>query len=465
MSSIPIYIQRLQVENIKTFGCPAELRLTTTDGVLPRWTLILGDNGIGKSTLLQLIAWMKPLLPYDGSSSNEDTEPLITDEENDTLERLVHKGAKEETTATVQADFVAGWPLNERRPRSVSHCATNITIVTDAEQHLKDVDVSIKAARSGVFYKEDVAIYAYSASRQLGKQNINNKALLDSIPAFIREKTELYDAEEILHTLDYASLSGPESERKKSGAFLEKLKELLATLLPDVASTQDITVAPPRILNFNPEGGILFTTRHGRRIPFSDFSLGYRTIASWSIDLAWRLFNKHHANSADPLREPGIVLIDEVDLHLHPVWQRELMDNLSAHFPNIQFIATAHSPLMAQAAVGSNFAVLRFDEEQTCVIINNEPTNIEGWRVDQILTSELFDLKSARGAKYDRLLAQRELMLRKKHLSSEEKQQLSNVTEQLAAMPTGETPSEIEDRQAIADMAKRIRDGQVVIRL
>lgn len=465
MSSVPIYIQQLQVQNLKTFVSPVELHLTAADGVLPQWTLILGDNGIGKSTLLQLVAWLKPMLPYSGRPTDQDAEPLITNEENDTLERLVHKGPQEDTTATVQATFVANWPLGKHRPRTASRCVTGVSITTDAQQHLTEVDVTIEAAKTGVFYREDVVIYAYSASRQLGRQNLNNKALIDHMPAFIREKTELYDAEEILHALHYASLSGPVAEREKSERFLEQLKELLRTLLPDVASVAHISISPPRILDFNQEGGILLTTRHGRLIPFSDFSLGYRTVASLSIDLAWRLFHRHHANSADPLREPGIVLIDEVDLHLHPKWQREIMESLSTHFPNIQFIATAHSPLMAQAAAGSNFAVLRYDEEQQCVIINNEPLDIEGWRVDQILTSELFDLQSARGAKYDQLTAQREALLRKKRRNQQEKQQLASITKQLTDLPTGESPAEMQDRQAIAEMAQLIREKKIVIKL
>ena len=61
-----------------------------------------------------------------------------------------------------------------------------------------------------------------------------------------------------------------------------------------------------------------------------------------------RLF-EHYPESPDPLSEPGIVLIDNIDLHLHPSWQRHVMENLTACFPGVQFIATAHSPLIAQA--------------------------------------------------------------------------------------------------------------------
>lgn len=467
--SSPIYLQQIWVENVKTFAGRAELHLAKADGTLPQWTLILGDNGIGKSTLLQLIAWVKPTLSTDGKPGGEEDsasrgELLITNEENDVLERLVHRGGAPEPTARIEAVFVAGTPLNKRSRRAPSRCETSIKIETNDAYELKHVTVSIRAETNGVFYRDDVVIYAYSASRQLGKQNLSDKTLLDTIPNFIREKTVLYDAEEILHSLDYASLKGTARERKKYRKFLERLKQMLVTLLPDVASSKDIDINPPRILDFNREGGVVITTKYGKRVPFSDFSLGYRTISSWTIDLAWRLFTKH-PTASDPLSEPGIVLIDELDLHLHPVWQRQVMSSLTAYFPHMQFIATAHSPLMVQAAATSNYAVLQFDKEQDCVVINNEPTGIDGWRVDQILTSELFGLKSARGEQYDKLVEQREQLLSKNRLTKQDHQTLASVTKQLAELPAGETPEEMNDRQEIAKLARRIREGQVRIEL
>ena len=116
----------------------------------------------------------------------------------------------------------------------------------------------------------------------------------------------------------------------------------------------------------------------------------YKKQAQWSDSQKQRadlLFN-YYPDSKNALKEPAIVLIDEIDLHLHPSWQLDIVETLSNHFPNIQFIATAHSPLMVQSALNANFAVLKFEDGSVHVV--NDPVDIDGWRVDQILTSEFF---------------------------------------------------------------------------
>ena len=457
MKTIPIYIQQLAVENIKTFEARTVLLLTRPEGDISQWTLLLGDNGVGKSTLLQLIAWMKPVLPYDINDIPEDfiPAPLINDEENEVLERLVHKAVKRQRKATIYANFIANQRLGQPLREPLSTCETTMTIELNSAGKLHDVDKGFDTEKESIFYRDEVAVYAYSASRQLGRLNLNNPKLLDTIPGFIQEKTELYDAVEILHALNYAALGAKsDDERKKYTDFIESIKAMLTSLLPDCERIEDIDITPPNPLGGSTEGGVSITTRHGDKIPFDDFSLGYRTVTSWTIDLAWRLFSKHHHNTVNPLHEPAIVLIDEIDLHLHPLWQRDIMANLTRHFPNIQFIASAHSPLMVQAAVKYNYAVLKFTDEG--VAIENEPAGIDGWRVDQILTSELFGLESARGTDYDKLMERRKKLLAVKKRSAAEEAELESITLELAELPAGETPAEMNDRKLLANLVAKL---------
>ena len=88
----------------------------------------------------------------------------------------------------------------------------------------------------------------------------------------------------------------------------------------------------------------LFVTKAGHTLDVRQLSDGERGILSIALDLARRL-SQANPHLTDPLAEGrATVLIDEIDLHLHPKWQRQIVHNLTAAFPRCQFIATTHSP-------------------------------------------------------------------------------------------------------------------------
>jgi len=160
------------------------------------------------------------------------------------------------------------------------------------------------------------------------------------------------------------------------------------------------------------------------------------------MDLASRMVERY-ADSADPLAEPAVVLVDEIDLHLHPSWQRKLIGFLTERFPNTQFIATAHSPLVVQAAADANFAVLRRESDH--VVIDQSFQGFANWRIDQVLTSPLFGLDSARPPELSKLLARRTGLLQKSRLSAAEKSELKQLERQIGDLPGGETVAEAEE--------------------
>lgn len=163
MKAIPIYIQQLVVENIKTFEARTMLQLSRPEGEISQWTLLLGDNGIGKSTLLQLIAWMKPSLPYDIADASKYLvpAPLINDEENEVLERLVHKAGKGTRTAKIRAVFVADQQLDKPLKTPLITCETEMTIAIDGTRKLEVVSPNFKTKKKSIFYRDEVVVYAY----------------------------------------------------------------------------------------------------------------------------------------------------------------------------------------------------------------------------------------------------------------------------------------------------------------
>jgi len=468
MKTTPIYIKKLSLENIRTFG-DVELDFENEDGTLPQWTIILGDNGIGKSTLLHSVAWMKPLFLYekDNKIINYEPSPFITNEENERFIGLVSKSNDAyKFGSKIEANFQSNKALKSKSIAGKDNiCNTSVDFKINEIDELVDVKFDLKTTKENNFHNNEVIIYAYSASRILGNLNIFDPQMEDMIPDFINEKTILYDAEQILININHGLLGAKGLEKKRYIEYNNKVKEMLVSLLPDVTRVNDILVIAPRLVNKRmKESEVLITTKHGKKIPLNDFSLGYKNAVYWSMDLSWRLFN-HYPESENALEEPAIVLIDELDLHLHPIWQIEIIKNLSKHFPNIQFIATAHSPLLVQSDTKANFAVLKFNDDTESVEIMNEPVGIDGWRVDQILTSDYFGLNSTRGPEYDKLLKKRSILIAKKSLTPKERKELQNITEELSQYSSGETPAEMADKKLIREKIADFKKSGKVIKI
>ena len=186
----------------------------------------------------------------------------------------------------------------------------------------------------------------------------------------------------------------------------------------------------------------------------SALSLGYRTIAGWVMDLAWRFLDRY-PDSPNPLAEPGIVFIDEIDLHLHPLWQREIISVLSSLFPATQFIATSHSPLIVQAPETANLVLLQKRDDNVEIV--NDPGIPRNLRVDQILTSLLFRVPSSRNKRIQGLIAQRAELIDKAQRSREEDLLLNDIRQQLDELPTAQDPDNQVAMDRIRQFANRLK--------
>lgn len=96
--------------------------------------------------------------------------------------------------------------------------------------------------------------------------------------------------------------------------------------------------------------GAMVARNQSAQLPFDMLSDGVRNILAMVGDIAYRAATLNpHLNEEAPSKTPGVVLIDELDLHLHPIWQREVVDDLREVFPAMQFVATTHSPFIIQS--------------------------------------------------------------------------------------------------------------------
>ncbi len=430
-----IYFQKLSVENVRCFGERQELDLTGDDGRPARWTLILGDNGAGKTTLLQCLAYMRPKFNPDENNDEDKVQPELASEENHVLSALARSG--NDAKVRLEASLSVGLPLAGPRPSKPETISTTLAIERK-DGDITDVDPGGRAPR---YDEEPPLVLAYGAGRHPRAADSLRPPEADPVHSLFRVESELYDAEKNLCDLEYASLTKSRSpkERQRAEKLLHRLTHMLAKILPDVQAPQDVRILGPRSTAYiSDRAGVHVRTPSGE-VPLEQLSLGYQTVFAWTMDIAWR-FIEQYPGSSNPFKEPAIVIVDEIDLHLHPRWQREIRDHLTGLFPNVQFIATAHSPLMAQSSLGRNLAVVQWQDD--CVKIENDPFVIKSWRLDQLVTSDLFGLNSARSPEVEKNHKRRSELLEKSKLSPQERAELNKLNRMVIKMPTAESPED-----------------------
>ncbi len=450
----PIYFKKLTLENIRCFSERQELKLADDSDRPARWTLIVGDNGVGKTTLLQCLARMRPVFnppPDDdtGPLPNPIEPELATEDDNKVLTALARSGSAK--PASLKAYFSVGSPGSAPETPSQETISTSLEF-TGSEGGITDF-------RGGGDSSEDVEsleeplVLGYGAGRHPKVRVVDRITETDAIDSLFKVESELYDAEDLLYKLEYASLKG----RLEAAKQLDRLKEMLAALVSDIHDAQCIDILGPPRMPGNPPGqaGVRVKTPYGY-VPLNQLSLGERTVFAWAVDIAWRLLDRY-PDSENPFREPAIVIVDEIDLHLHPRWQREIREHLTRHFPTVQFIATAHSPLMAQSSLDANLAVLKRSDDHAVIL--NDPSVIKSWRLDQLITSELFDLGSARSPEVERRQQRRAELLEKPELSPKEFHELAELDRMVLEMPT-EPPEDERAMEIIRRAAARFQPSE-----
>jgi hypothetical protein len=169
----------------------------------------------------------------------------------------------------------------------------------------------------------------------------------------------------------------------------------------------------------------------GVDVPIELVSQGTASLLGWVGYLLSRLAELYPSLS-DFSEAEAVVIIDELDAHMHPRWQLQVTESLTELFPRIQFICSSHSPLIVAGLRKENVQVLRRDSAGQ-VTVCSPPEDPKGLRADQILTSPAFDLESTQDPETQRMLETYSKLapIDKAELGEHEKRQLHAALEYL----------------------------------
>jgi predicted ATP-binding protein involved in virulence len=432
------YFLAIKLNNYRCFGEQAQkLDFSDGSGRPARWTILLGENGSGKTTVLQALVlfevWMRGQFSRPENIQNFYTSYLS----NIILPNAVGTVRIGKDQADIAVLIGTGAGL---RGRNGNYTEKKYSI------HIKKYWSGTNDEIRGLV---EPVCFAYGAGRRVGRSTLNDEYDDSDYPSIglFRDDANLINAEEWLLRLDYSASKHSDIQSTQQQR-LEQVKRLLIELLPEV---RDIRFTEPSLSQ--PVPVVDYQTPDGW-VPLRGLGYGYRTLIAWMVDFASRMVDRY-PDSPDPLAEPAVLLVDEIDLHLHPTWQRKIMGDLAHFFPNTQFIVTAHSPLIVQAAgEDANIALLRREGDH--VVIENDLDFIKGWRVDQILTSDLFGLPTARPPEYDAILAEQKKILSKPKLTKADQKRLKEIEAKIDALPYGESSAQVRKMMDLIEETQRL---------
>lgn len=229
---------------------------------------------------------------------------------------------------------------------------------------------------------------------------------------------------------------------------LEAVRKALENFVGDKFHSPRIELHPLRFVMTENTG-----KGHDRTLRIEQMSDGYKIIIAMVADIASRMAEANPGLS-NPLLTSGIILIDEIDLHLHPKWQRRVVRQLINTFPNIQFILTTHSPIII-AGASDEAQIIHLNTEDSSDSLN-VCQNLDTLDIGQILLSDLFGLHSLRSPKWDSKINRRNELLGMARLTASEEEELSQLNKELELLPGGDTPNEILATKLLKEIATKL---------
>lgn len=378
-----MYVKHVELKNIRGFS---RLSFTLPDVKADgNWIVLLGENGAGKTTVLRSIAL---------ALSTQRMAARLVDRPREWLRHPDRDGECEVTLCASPWDEVPEFQPTElayrigpnRNPRAPGP----EVVVEYLDKDKAEVRMAMKRLFDGV-------LSGYGAYRRPVSVPRTGRVWDDELfTTLFNDGAGIQNLEEWLGGIDYRAAKSGDSGWHET---LDVARHVVRQLMPD-DQRYAVEIEPD---------GVVFSRPGGPKIPLSAMGEGYRVMFALGVDIVRQLADpsgtlvRSGGAQRDLLNTPGVVLIDEVDAHLHPKWQREIGFYLQRVFPKVQFIVATHSPFVAQAASPGGILVLKQNPKGD-VELDDSLTTLRGVSATDILQSRAFDMDSVRDLETDTIL-------------------------------------------------------------
>ena len=417
-----MYVHEVKIENIKSFGegdGEVAVGFERPGGTFAGWTVIAGRNGSGKSSFLQAIA-LSLAGPETARSLNERWAGWIRQGSRfatvatrvrfePDYDRFIESGR------TPKESFWTGvrWDVSEAGPEPVMSA------------HRETTHTRTKMASRGPWSENPSGwlVAGYGPFRRLSSAASDAQRLMMG-PGHVARLVSLFRED--------ASLS--ESVRWLQDIYLRRLEqrpgwgeleELVLALLDD-------GLLPSEMIVKKVDSDGLWVEHEGVELPLADLSDGYRTVAALVLDIVRHLYQTYgtltlrRSEDGCALDYPAVILIDEIDAHLHVSWQQVIGFWLKTRFPRVQFIVSTHSPFICQAADRRGLIRLPAPgEDRTAEHVSEQLfIDVVNGSADEATLTELFGLETTHSKQSEALrqrVAQLEALILRGDASREER--------------------------------------------
>lgn len=371
---------------IKNFKCFENLELNFD----PQFNVLIGDNATGKTSILDATSFAIGTFFIGAKKATNDSKielrPLKASEKRRVLT---------ETEINYKLPFCisAGVSLEDKEfswSRGTDKISGGSTTYKEANEFINEAYILC----SNMFEendKTDLPLIAYYGTERLFSERSQRNHTMKTTA-----KTDGYGSALDPRSLEERFISWFAQEEDEVLKF-DKNKDLysafanaISNMVPDWSQIR---------FSWKHET-ILGQMRNGTWTSFDMLSSGYKSIIRLAGDIAYRAIKLNPHKGLNAVKETkGIVLIDELDMHLHPSWQKLVVSLLKSTFPEIQFIVTSHSPFIIQSL--KNEELIKINEFHTESVSNN--TNMKG--LEEIVEDEMDIEDGRRSQKYNEYLA------------------------------------------------------------